>query len=198
MYLNGFSVRVQGGVERAHGYVVMAHGQTYKIVVANHVRVRCDANVRIDGKDVGTWRLHPNQNIVLERPANEPKLFTFYRAASAEGARVGVDVDREDQGLLSVAFTPEAQSMTPPEEFTTFAGGPVPRSFSGTTTQNASAGVTGLTGESSQRFSEAAHMSLDHNATQTITLRLVCDDEDPAPLRPISSQSTPVPPRVGS
>ena len=210
MFLNGFSVRIVGGPERSHGYVALRHGQTYKLALANKNQVRCDARVTIDGKEVGTWRLSPGETATLERPSEEPKFFTFYKADSDAGRKVGsASVHAEMQGLLEVLFTPEDTTVVPPTVLRSAPpalGGSVLRGMSfgaptrGVSGQNIAAGTTGLTGSSSQRFNQAAHMPLDHGAGQTIMLRLVCDDtpalSDPQPLRPQGQQATPVPPPV--
>ena len=52
MYLNSFSVRIEGGNEQESGYVEMRHGTTYAIVMRNDRATQCDAEVSIDGKVV--------------------------------------------------------------------------------------------------------------------------------------------------
>lgn len=212
MFLNGYSVRIPEGEERAHGYVHLRHGQTYSLVLGNKSECRCNVNVAIDGKDVGTWRMERGQTMKLERPVNEAKLFTFYKAASAEGASVGADVGKQEQGLLTVTFVPE-DTTRPAQVFkgnvhrsfedsgSGYRGGETllatPQSYAGARGfNNLSAGVTGLSGYSNQSFGVAEHMRLDHASTQVVNLRLVCVDAsvvDPTPLRPVTSQSTPVP-----
>jgi len=107
MYLNDFSVKINGKNERS-GYVEMNHGETYTIVLRNNSDVRCDANVEIDGKDVGSFRVDSRQNLYLERSANEAKLFTFYKLGSSEAEKVGLGkVEKCEMGLIKVTFKPE-------------------------------------------------------------------------------------------
>lgn len=212
MFLNGYSVRVPEGDERAHGYVHLQHGQTYSLVLGNKSSCRCDVTVAIDGKDIGTWRMERGQTITLERPANEAKLFTFYKAVSAEGVQVGAGVLMDDRGLLRVTFVPEdttkpATIMRSTSVFHASCGGGeglVPQAYASvncSVAPSVQAGVTGLSGHSTQEFGVAPYMRLDHGATQVINLRLVCVDVaipvGPSVLRPVTSQSTPVPAPIG-
>jgi hypothetical protein len=213
MFLNGYSVRVPEGDERAHGYVHLRHGQTYSLVLGNKSSCRCDVTVAIDGKDIGTWRMERGQTVTLERPANEAKLFTFYKATSAEGVQVGGGVLSDDRGLLRVTFVPEdtARPTTIMRGQSAFhasigdsispQGLPDYASVNCMASPSVSSGVTGLSGHSSQEFGVAGHMRLDHGATQVVNLRLVCVDVvvpgDPTVLRPVMAQSTPVPAPVG-
>lgn len=210
MYLNGYSVRVPQGVERAHGYVHLNHGQQFTLVLGNKNTCRCNATVRLDGKEVGTWRLERGQTITLERPVNEAKLFTFYRADSTEGRHVAPDVSESNQGVLSVEFVPEDASFSLHTadvlgfEPSSMQGRGILRGVSfnagviGANTTCSTAGVSGLSGSSDQRFTRADHMKLDHGSRQTINLRLVCSpvSTDPTPLRPVGRQETPLPPPV--
>lgn len=209
MFLNGYSVRIPEGEERAHGYVHLRHGQTYSLVLGNKSECRCNVTVTIDGKDVGTWRMERSQTITLERPVNEAKLFTFYKAESAEGHQVGGGISYDNQGLLSVTFVPE--DTTKPATYVkgnilrSRSFGPSGQSIGGGTqcyaggqSANLSAGVTGLSGYSNQQFGVAQDMRLDLGATQIINLRLVCIEttRDPSPLRPVTEQRTPIPPPI--
>lgn len=110
MYLNSFSVRVPEGTEKESGYVELNHGKQYSINLRNDRDVRCDADVSIDGKPIGTFRIEPNSTINLERPLNEDKRFTFYKAGSRE-AKASDEANIKDnyQGLIQVTFRPEKQ-----------------------------------------------------------------------------------------
>jgi hypothetical protein len=211
MYLNGYSVRVIGGQEIPGGYVEMSHDQRYKLQMRNSNAERCNASVEIDGRHVGTWRIPDHRTITLERPANDDGHFTFYRLGSHEGAQVQL-VDNANLGLVKVTFTPEVKRRPIRREREVLTSGfpsaatpkgpsgtlesstsydATPRSFS---LGQASAGGTGLSGHSGQRFWQAEQMDLDYSRQVVIHLRLVCKNgEDP---RPLASHSTPVPPRV--
>lgn len=110
MYLNSFSVKIEGGSEQESGYVEVRHGTTYAIVMRNDRDVPCDATVTVDGKDIGTFRIDPHGKVRLERPANEAKKFTFFRRGSTEACKSGIhDVGYDDRGLVSVTFKPGRQ-----------------------------------------------------------------------------------------
>lgn len=111
MRLNGFSVRIVSGPDREHnGYVTLKHGATYKIVLRNDNPERCDAEVSIDGKSVGAWRIDGRSSVTLERPVSEAKKFTFFRAGTAESVQAGLgDVSDQNLGLIRVVFKPEAK-----------------------------------------------------------------------------------------
>lgn len=107
MYLNRFSVRINGKSEES-GYVEMEHDETYSINLRNDHDVRCDAEVEIDGKHVGTFRIGAKSNLRLERPANEQKKFTFYELGSYEARKSGIDkLSKNEMGLVKVTFKPE-------------------------------------------------------------------------------------------
>jgi hypothetical protein len=114
MYLNGYSVRVIGGNEKQDGYVEMKHGQTYEIVLRNNKDTRCDAEVIIDGKEIGVFRIEPRCSFNLERPANETKKFTFYETNSEEANEAGVSkINNDNLGLIEVTFKPEKPKPKP-------------------------------------------------------------------------------------
>ena len=106
MYLNDFSVRIEGKSESS-GYIEMNHGEHYSLVLKNNGKNPCDATVEIDGKDVGAFRIESKQNIHLERPSNEKKLFTFYQLGTEEAEESGLNkVEKSDMGLIKVIFRP--------------------------------------------------------------------------------------------
>jgi len=124
MYLNDFSVRVLEGKEEAGGYVTISHGQQYRLSLRNAKGwTRCDAEVEIDGKSVGTWRINAHSTLVLERPANDDGRFTFYKLGSCEAQQVGLS-NTESLGLIKVTFKPEAfKSHTVYYEGAPYSGG---------------------------------------------------------------------------
>lgn len=211
MYLNLFSVRIPEGNEVPGGYVEMTHGSTYTLVLRNSRVTRCDAQVYIDGKHVGTWRIPAQASIRLERPAHDTGHFTFYSIDSDEFEQAALNmVDRSQLGLVKVIFTPEVYPTTRVKDltdiyttnviwdytdsntttsgtYTTYASG-----GGGTSSRAYSAGGTGLSGTSSQSFLPADNIRLDLSQQTVIHLRLV-EKRDDAP-RPLTQFSTPVPP----
>jgi len=113
MYLNGFSVRVPEGNEKeASGYVEIDHNTQYTLQLRNQRNSRCDAEVNIDGKHVGTFRLGAYGSLRLERSADDNRRFTAYLRDSEEGHEVELDsVSKSDLGLIQVVFKPEKKPM---------------------------------------------------------------------------------------
>ncbi len=110
MRLDNFSVTVAGGNERENGYVELNHGQQYSVLLSNHLNRRCAAEVTVDGKHVGTFRLQAYGQLSLERPTNENGRFTFYEDGTPEFTKAGIDkVAKSDRGLVSVTFKPEKE-----------------------------------------------------------------------------------------
>jgi hypothetical protein len=107
MYLNNFSARVPEGIESG-GYVEIGNGKQYTLMLKNDRNVACDAEVTIDGKPIGTFRIYANSGIRLERAPNDTGKFTFYELGT-DGARMSLLdlVPRDGLGLIKVIFTPE-------------------------------------------------------------------------------------------
>jgi len=204
MYLNGFSVRVHPGTETPGGYVELAHGTPYTLHLRNQNSTACDAQVFVDGKDVGTFRLHPGAGLSLERPSNDVGRFTFYRAASSEAQQAGiVSISAQDYGLIRVVFTPEkvvervvGLSYHYPAQLRGIpmaVAGAAPDYTTTYTAATHSAGITGLSGHSRQQFVSVAPLDYDFTRQTTIHLRLVERSDAP---RPIVSVATAIPPAV--
>lgn len=198
MRVGSFSVLVSEGKERDSGHVQMAHGASYGIKLGNHGSVKCDAEVSVDGKIVGNFRVNAFGYINLERPSHDTGRFTFFKADSAQGEDAGAsEITGQDKGLISVTFRPEKNirptsygkhgALRSMEEKTSggILSNPKPRSRNGNaggssctshiTTQSCSAGVTGLTGKSEQTFYEVGNLDYDRNGETIISLRLVAD-----------------------
>src|SRR5690348_10484827 len=88
-------------------YIPLDNGSNYKIRLSNKHEYRCDAEVTIDGEDIGTFRLKPYQTSTIERPGDVAKKFTFYRETSGVAQRAGVTEGKEENGLIQVRFIPE-------------------------------------------------------------------------------------------
>lgn len=210
MYLNDFSVRILEGIETPGGYVEMRHGQKYQLVLGNRHSVRCDVRVEIDGKHVGTWRIPRNSNITLERPVHDTGHFTFYKVGTPEAMQAAVDSGDSNLGLIKVTFTPEkvvnwtvttsyyatgdeTSSWAPNAGIKGIGDNPATYTMQ---SHSRSAGGTGLSGHSGQQFTDAEYITYDYTQQTVIHLRLVAVDDYSGP-RPLTSFSTPVPPRIG-
>ena len=201
MYLNNFSLTIHPGKEQPGGYVELEHNTKYIINLRNSNRLRCDAKVEIDGKDIGTFRLNGGRTFRLERPSNDKGCFTFYRLGSEESFKAGLRfADHEKAGLISVIFTPERE----PEPSQLYPKESVYRDASTTPTAGAAAGMdvnytvnyspggTGLSGHSNQEFVNVAELDYDYARRTVINIRLVLKNGDEP--RPLAQLSTPVPP----
>lgn len=209
MYLNNFSVRVPEGTEVPGGYVRMNHDATFTIVLGNKRYEHASAVLYVNGERVGDFKVPAKSTIRLERPVNKAKKFTFYKLGSSEATKIGLDASSPDLGLIRVVFTPEravrwVNTFPSPtyrhsvyfasdglESVTTTSGGTTTASAA---PKGVSAGGVGLSGHSDQEFVNAHIGALDYSQETTIHLRLVYDENgDPEPL---TSFSSPVPPRV--
>jgi hypothetical protein len=64
--------------------------------------------VKIDGKDVGAFRVGAQGSFNLERPSHDTGRFTFYKADTAEYAAAACgEVSPDLRGLVEVVFKPE-------------------------------------------------------------------------------------------
>jgi len=197
MYHNSFSLRIVGGVEQSGSYIDMAHGQKYSLQMRNDREERCDARVEIDGQYVGTWRIGRRSAINIDRPAQDVGQFTFYRLGSEEGQQAALNSTSPDLGLVKVTFTPEVK-VKPLYGVVKCSRGYSPTlsntSFGLDTGTMRGAGGTGLSGQSSQHFTDASQIEYDRSQETVIQLRLVCADVDTP--RPLTAHSTPYPPRI--
>jgi hypothetical protein len=110
--LNGFSVSVpQAQEETSEGYIVMRHGDTFKLRLSNRHKFAgscrpADAEVYVQDKYCGTFRVPYGQTITLERPLNDTGKFTAYRNGTAEATQAEIDPDDSDNGLIKVVWEP--------------------------------------------------------------------------------------------
>lgn len=207
MKIGNCSATIEGGREQASGHVAMKHGQTYKITMSNSdMDRRCDAEVVIDGKPVGCWRVRYGGSVTIERPANEARLLTFFEAGTPEAVAGQINANASQMGLVQVTFRFEKLLQRP---FRTavvasascdvspaVAGGSSVRGverYMSAKGAEVRPGGTALTGHSDQEFSTVAHLDYSDEPPTVVTLRLV-SDQQPAisPLRP-ASVSNPVP-----
>lgn len=246
MYSNGFAVRIFPGTEERDGYHVLKHGQEYSIRLTNDRYVRCDAEIKIDGKEIGAFRINSRSKIEIERPADEAKKFVFYKASSQQAQKCDVrDIEKSERGLITVHFKPEKIAYKPygPYTWGPYTGGTGDRRrgdycpetiawnyswtdntssssdcyysssdelsestseydsksiFRGITKNQYESGITGLKGDSNQRFVVVDNLNYDLEDDMVIHIRLVApskDREDPKPLRGLL-RSTKIPPPI--
>lgn len=181
MKLRNFSMKIEGGRERITGYVEMAHNTKYAVILSNDSPLDCDAVVEIDGKEVGIWRVYSGKSIRIERPVHDTGQFTFYKFDSSEGGKIGL-VRNDKLGLISVLFKPEKISRMLFSDCLDFDD-----YIDLDDETSCSAGGTGLSGRSEQEFIDVQPLDYDKAAFVQIHLRLVCNNDEPRPLRPIST-----------
>ena len=190
MRVGHYTLTVSPGKEDEDGYVALQNNTKYSLQLHNNSPDRCNVYVSIDGEPVGSWRIPAFRSIKLERPVYDTGHFTFYEVNSQEGKTIGLNsVNRDDRGLIRAKFVPElqverstfrmglAKSLEYKEGRTRGAGSD---SYS---LQSYSAGGTGLSGESDQRFVNAERMSEDLSKAVTISIRLVALKDEPRPLK---------------
>lgn len=205
MKFDNYLVRIPEGQEFADGYVALRHGTQYSLSLLllgewySTKPNRYNAQITIDGIDVGTWRVTSGQMTTIEHGVDDNGKFTFYRADSREAIAVGLDsVNRNQLGLVSVTFIPEKK----PSRYGSgqsisklVTRGDINAYDENTTRGGFTVGGTGLSGRSQQEFDIAENMILDRSKAVTISLRLICDssrdDNESRPLR-----GNPVPPPI--
>ena len=172
MRFDQFEVAIPQSKEK-DGYCILDDKQVFTIRIHNHSDARCNANIKLDGKDIGTFRLNPKQCSELEHPVGSTGRFTFFKSGTLKAIVAGINnVPSELLGLLKVKFIPERLSSG-----------------------NYTGGKIGLSGKSNQVYGKAPPMNVDEDKAVTINLRIVCDSPSgsSAPL-PVKSRETPVPP----
>lgn len=179
MNTNEYEVIIPEGIDLGNGYVEMRHNTQYSLSLKNHRLVPCDAEVTIDGIQVGTWRIYGTSEIRIERPVRDTGHFTFFSVGTEEAKVAGIAKNTQN-GLISVTFKPEKES-------TALYTAPLPE-------VEHSSGATGLTGESKQRFVSATQIDHDEARFFTIHLRLVARRRQD--IRPLAPRSTPIPPPI--
>lgn len=219
MRVGNFTVLIPEGTEHGTGHVRIAHGTQYTIKLMNgDTYRRCDAVVKIDGKEIGGFQLGPlgglESWIVLERAPHDKGRFTAHAAGSEEGQAGGAAaVEKADRGVIEVTFLPEKKRVQQPvkkvvdyaqqhllrssrqyadEAVTNFDGSErsvTPAGFK--LERQTSAAVTTLTGSSDQEFLTVPPLDHDEALKTVITLRLVTE---PA-VRPLTAapKGNPVP-----
>jgi hypothetical protein len=204
MHINDFSLTIQPSIrETAEGHVTMQHGTQYAVSMRNNGPRPCDAEVSIDGMDIGTFRLLGHTSLRLERSPADNGCFTFYASGTSEAAQAGeANVDRSQKGLVAVRFVPERYSVPAvkspnlitwrQDELGVANSNEQPVSYgargmsgAGGQSAGASAGITGLSGHSNQGFQTVGGINRDETAAVTITLRLIADGVPQSEPRPL-------------
>ncbi|XP_035690489.1 uncharacterized protein LOC118425622 isoform X2 [Branchiostoma floridae] len=213
METGGYRVGIVGGRHYeidGEEFVEMDHGSSYRIRLTNSHLSSCEAQLDIDGKDVGTWRLEPGQQVELERPEEEQMCFTFFSTRLAPPDS-GIRRGEEENGLVQVTFTPEKMREERTKVKDPYRGGDQvagddtsssdsssddeDEPFRSDTPLNWSSGATALQGVSRQEFEQVeAEMEKDEEKRVIMILRLVARTDAPtvqvssAPVKPLMSK----------
>lgn len=94
-----------------NGLVIMKDGMPYSIYLRNGTHKRANCTLRIEGKDVGTYRLNPFTEYYVQRPVAVEKRFTFFFEDSPlDLSQAGISPSmkgKSTNGLLEAVFVPE-------------------------------------------------------------------------------------------
>lgn len=106
-----YGLRIDGGRPDANGYVVLEHGQCYKVILENKTSKKCQASLKIDGNHIANYIMLPYQTIHIERPVDSFKKFTFYQADSRypSSSQTGIISGKYENGVVEATFTPEKE-----------------------------------------------------------------------------------------
>ena len=201
---NDYELNIEGGQKDLNGYVVMQHGQHYKVSMRNKTNKRCQASLTIDGKHIADYIINSYQTISIERPVDSIKKFTFYRTdvSYPTPAQTGIIAGKYQNGVIEVTFIPEKQFKTSPivsycrdDMFMNTSLGARTHSFNSNSflpsrqlsfnsvcednysDREYTEGGTGLSGHSNQLFHTASRLDLDNFKQVTLSLRLVADNQ---------------------
>ena len=176
MRFDKYEITIPQAVEK-DGYCILNHGQEFSIRISNHESTRCNVKIKVDGKDIGTFRLNAKQSSNLEHPVQHQHKFVFCIEGTLKGGIAGLDkIPPEDLGLIKAQFLPEKVEETLP-------GG-----------SNFATGGTGAGSVSTQEYGCAPPMTTDIAKAVTIYLRLV--GRTPSDIVPPKAgpRSTSIPP----
>ena len=150
------------------GAYELAHATLYKIRMVNHhPRLRCDATVQIDGREIGTYRINPSSMFTLERTSEVKKRLTFYKVDSQQGKEAALDKDNPALGKVKIIFAQEKSFTARKLVFEAVDGVPKCAPCEGTPR-----GGTGLSQVSTQSFITVPDIPISERFTLNLVLTL--------------------------
>lgn len=191
--VNDFTVSVRGGeaVPGRKDYASLRDGQEFAIVMRNGRSTPADAELTIDDTIMGKWRVPAFQSVSIERPQSSARKFTFLKEGTSRALKAGVPTGDEQNGLVTVTFTPEMPSDVRYAGLQAESG----LSLESVSPAGYSSGGTALGAASQQTFgSTAALRNIDAQNITTVNLRLVVKNAEPE-LVSVRQLSNAVPPR---
>lgn len=116
---DSFTIKIEGSTfgneyhkftKDGHTYYALPHNSSYKVRMTNNTDRRANATLKIDGENMGTWRLDAYSDVTVERPSHNNRKFTFVRETSWQAKMGGVAKGVSENGLVEVTFIPEIKS----------------------------------------------------------------------------------------
>jgi len=102
--------KVDHFTDNGHTYYSLAHGSEYKVKMTNNTSQKVNALLKIDGVLMGKWRIDPFTSVIIERPVDNQRKFTFVDENSWEARDGNVVRGIDENGLIEVTFFPELKS----------------------------------------------------------------------------------------
>lgn len=90
-------------------YVALDNNTEYKLKLSNYKNMDAMADVYIEGDKIGTWFIPATDSIVIERPADTNRKFTFMQETDYRASNAGVIAGASTNGLIKVVFFPKKQ-----------------------------------------------------------------------------------------
>lgn len=199
VYKKGFAVKIEteGNYEKiyknGYDYVALENGSEYKLLLINDRDGDCMAKVEMEGKIIGRWLIPKHENILIDRPADVARKFTFFSETDRRATSAGVVVGGRNNGLIKVTFYPKIpmyfplMSMEEPM-YSTIRSPSSKRSVSPMSPRSSMAktsryqsGSTVLGERSNQRFGVVPGFSdddIDWDSVTEITIRLIAIKEE--------------------
>lgn len=199
VHQNGFSVKIEtlGDHEKiyrgGYNYVALENGSEYKLLLINDRGSDCMAEVEMEGKKIGKWFIPAQDHILIDRPADVPRKFTFFSETDKRAISAGVVVGGRNNGLIKVTFYPKIPEAIPyvsmdEPMYATLRSSTLKRSASPMSprasmakTSRYQSGSTVLGNRSNQRFGLVPGFSndeIDWDSVTEITIRLVAIKEE--------------------
>ena len=113
VYNNGFGVKIisesnQDKLQHgSYNYVTLYNNTEYKLQLTNDRSTDCMAEVYIEGDQIGIWFIPAHNNIIIDRPANIARKFTFFKETDIRAINVGVTPGNTFNGVIKVIFYPK-------------------------------------------------------------------------------------------
>lgn len=171
-----------------YNYVALSNGAEYKIKLINNTSGFAVAHVKLEGENIGKWYIPAYDDIIIERPANVNRKFTFFAEDDRRAKISGVIAGDDNNGLIEVTFYPEKKMY----KIAAFSNKSMSVAPSARSSMNFKSGSTVLGDRSTQRFLDANvnPNNIDWNDPTEIIIRLVVLNDY------ISIKQSKIPPRI--